>query len=376
MSDITQILEPQVEEKEVVSGGLISKEFFDFSLNAIHDYNRPKNTTFLMKNLKFSNPDYVPLYAINFSVDTGLPVSSIINNSFDIGSYEKLIAAKQGLRAWQENTVYTSFLKKCIEKKLYNVLLFTKHKEDSVVTSKVSLRQNLISRFGEFIDKPVDLRIYREGRNNAKNYGDILENCKYFCDWSKSRTRRASPSDPVVYFLTNFYYMAKLNEHNSNHWIEPMFSVMIKKEHVGFVRACLMTNTPIPVDAMELWIDSNLDRTDSDHKIRPSFIKSIKTPFKNAGVKIVVHEKLFDVLYSRPTLPAFKNVIQKVQWVNDLSMRLLTEERIRLGLETRKEVKVTPEQAAGISDILQAVRSSEVKMQMEEFERLTAELTA
>lgn len=372
MSDITQLIEPEV-QLEQVGGGLISKEFFEYNLASVHEYARAKQQEFLMKNLRFKHSEYVPLYSIGFQLDPHLPVTAIVHKSFEVGSYEKLMAAKQGLDCWQTNTVYSQFLQKCIEREAYNILLFNNHKTNSKLTSKEALQQSVIGSFSQFVDKPVDLRIYREGRNTARNYVDIIQNVKYYCDWSKSRTRRAKPEDPIIHFLTNFYYMAKLNEHNSVFWLEPMFSLMVKKEYIAFVRACMMTNTPIPVELLELWIDEKLDKTDSEYKIRPTFVKYIKTPFREAGVRVVVHENLFDIMYEKPALPKHRNVAERNSWVNELSVRLLDIERREKGIITN-DMLVTPSSAS--TEVITPTRNSEVEEQQSAFERLVMELSA
>lgn len=371
MSDITEILEVKPKaEPEVKKGGLISKEFFDFTLNAIYDYPSTLQNEHLVKNIKLKSDTHVPLYAINMKPDNSLPVNAIISGDFSLNSYEKLIAHKSGIIPWQGNATYTNLLQKCLEKEAYNVLLFVNHRTDSKITVKDDLAKALKNRFTEYVNSPYDVRIFREGRSNAKSYPDMIANSKYFCSWAKGRTRKLNATDPVIYYLTNFYYMAKLTEAHGGSIVEPMYSVMIRKEHVGFVRACIMTNTPIPVELLELWIDQKLDKVDSEYKIRPTFVKLIKTPMKTMGIKIVVHENLYDTMYTRPTMPKFKTLVERAEWINDLSKRLLLSECQLQGIKSI----VPPAPKAQVVTV--ELNASDIKERMEEFERITAELLA
>lgn len=395
MSDIRELIEPvaqavvaqatqaEIEFKEPEEGGgLISKEFFDFNMNNVYDYGRVQSDAYQLKNIRFVNENYIPLYAVNFKVDQYLPATNILSGDYEMNAYDKLLAQKQGLTPWQDNKVYTDFLKRCIEKKQYNIVLFTDHRRDSRCFTKDELRNSLKRRFQEFLNKPTDISIHREGRNNAKNYADIISNTKYYCGWAKSRTRKVSADAPVLHFLTNFYYMAKLNEQNGNFWIEPMYSVMIKREYLSYVKACLLTNTPIPVEILELWIDKKLDDKDSEYKIRSTFVKSIKTPFKASGMKVQVFDNLFDEMYSRLKMPKFKTIVERMAWVRNLSTKLLDEERVRMGIKTREQVDVNTGAAvfAAIEKLKNTTVNDEVKREvdkkLEQFAELVTELTS
>lgn len=332
MSDSTELIGTEPPKEGQTGKGSISKLFYEFTMDNIHEYSRALEDVHRIKNIRYCNQEYVPLYGINFKPDYQLPASMIKNGTFEMSTYEKLMAQKTGTGSWQSNTVYTSFIKKAIQTEQYNAVLFLNHKIDSVVTSAEQLKTNLKGRFDTYVTSPINLDIHREGRSSAKNYLEIIENCKYYNGWGKSRTRRVSADAPSLHFLTNFYYMAKLNQVGTNFWIEPMFSVMVRREHVPYIRACMITNTPIPVDMLELWIDRKLDAVDSSYKIRPTFIKYIKTPFTKAGVKVVVHDNMFDVMYTRLKLPKFRNIMERAQWTKQLTTLLISKEKASLGI--------------------------------------------
>ncbi len=384
MSDITELIEPQApkEEKPQKSGGgLISKEFFDFNLSNVFDYGRTKSDVYKIRNVRFINEQYMPLYAVNFKVDQYLPTSAIIDNNYEMNSYDILLNQKQGAQPWQANTVYVDFLKKCVETEQYNIVLFIDHKKDSICKTKNQLRKNLHDRFKEYTEAPIDLSIYREGRNNAKSYVDVIANNKYFCSWAVGKTRRADNEAAHFQFLTNFYYMAKLNELNGHYSIEPMYSVMVKKEYLSYVRACLLTNTPLPVEILELWVDSKLDKTDSDYKIRPTFIKSIRTPFKNAGMKIQVFDNLFETMYARLKMPKFKNIQERMEWIKELSAKLMDEERVLTGIKSREQINI--ETGATVFAAIDRLKDTfndearkEVAKKLEKFTEIVTELTS
>lgn len=353
MSDITSLIEPDKPEEPVKAKeeeftidierekGLISPEFFNFNVKAASDYNRLRSLgeASRVNYIKHRDSEFVPLYGINFSLDSTFPSHSVISNEFEISPYERSL---NSAAVWQDNKLYVNFIKKCLENRHFNLLLFLKHNSDSLIRDKSLLRRTLKSRFDQYINSPIDLKILKEGRANARNHEDIMANVRYFCGWSRSKTKSSDPLAPSIYFLTNFYYMAKYSEQGDTSWLEPMFSVVVKRENISYIRACVLTNTPIPVEMLELWADKKLDDTTPNYKIRPLYTKYIKQPFKTADIKIVIHDNLFDAMYMKPALPEFPSLIDRSKWLKELSENFINDERGDLGIPALRKQKPAP----------------------------------
>ena len=74
-----------------------------------------------------------------------------------------------------------------------------------------------------------------------------------------------------------------------------LFLLVLKKEHINYIRKCLLLNIDIDIRVFELWVDSEFDITGSYFKnIRPHYRKLIKKPFVESGGKIVVKDNIFD----------------------------------------------------------------------------------
>lgn len=77
-----------------------------------------------------------------------------------------------------------------------------------------------------------------------------------------------------------------------------LFLLVLKKEHINYIRKCLLLNIDIDIRVFELWVDSEFDITGSYFKnIRPHYRKLIKKPFIESGGKIVVKDNIFDNYY-------------------------------------------------------------------------------
>lgn len=74
-----------------------------------------------------------------------------------------------------------------------------------------------------------------------------------------------------------------------------LFLLVLKKEHINYIRKCLLLGINIDIRVFELWVDSEFDITGSYFKnIRPHYRKLIKKPFLESGGKIVVKDNIFD----------------------------------------------------------------------------------
>lgn len=230
--------------------------------------------------------NYVPLFQIGIVPTVDLPVDVLLSGKFDLDEFDKLYSPD-----WRGVSWYSDFIKKCIEKKYYHILMLTTPNRDSVM-SATTLKAALVSRITT--DVVGSSTGYIRQRMNV-SYGDtipsVIERVRLFNSWRLSQSRKDSSGNCKTY-VTNLMFLAETNTKvdNFNEHFSILMCAMVPSDMFPIIRARILAGFPLPVEAIELWTDSKLEAEGS--KIKPFFRKSIKTKMEASGVPIKVFPDL------------------------------------------------------------------------------------
>ena len=209
-------------------------------------------------------------------------------------------------------------------------------KFEEILTSKIcnarintfEYYKDLLSEVRESIvdwvkDENLDFQV-RKTRCTNSNYDGLIGSFLNEDYWIKHELRTKD-------YITNFWFLSELGPNDK---VKPLFSMMVKKEHVPYVRMCYLLNqTPHP-EALQLWIREDFDVPRSEYKgLRPKYRKFIKTLALEAGHEIVTKPTLND-MFASITIPKFKRLNERKDWMKGQSTEFLQHYIVSKDLES------------------------------------------
>lgn len=146
---------------------------------------------------------------------------------------------------------------------------------------------------------------------------------------------------PTEIYDSNYYFCAKrrsqtLGNVNIVH-VDPLYSLMVKKEYINYVKTCIFYNIKPNPEAYELWINESLDNPKSGEPIRLQFNKLIRKPLEAQGVKTVVFANLKEQMMNYPVIKTFKSIPEEKAFIKGVFEKFIKEEKKRYGIIDRTE---------------------------------------
>lgn len=230
--------------------------------------------------------------------------------------YEK----SYGAGGWKNNSIYVSFMKACLEKKYYNLLLFINHTAISQVKSIDALSQTMHARFTDYVVKRTYVPHFCSIlRTTSGAYPSLFDSVRMSNTWGIYTPRKVGTETRKAY-LHNMFFIAEVdpmyvgNLDRAN--ITPLMCLMVKKENMPLIRAHFITNLPIPANMLELWVDNSLEAEGS--KLKPHFRKFVKNRLVSAGVEVKSFNSLREQIISEFSIPKFRTIDDKSHWTKEV----------------------------------------------------------
>lgn len=266
--------------KAPTTRGLITKEMFDYMCDMTYfDAQSPSKA--LLRYRK--DTGYLPFNAINFEVGPLCPTAQFAQGDVHISEYDK----KYHQTSWKFDKEYHDFIIKCIKREEYYLLLTTSVHDGDCLNMKETLK----ARFWQFIIAsyaPRELPLVPSYQ--SKSIPSVIKDVKYSPVWQSSSIIKATSGSG---FISNLYFLAEVSLRGQKVCYgntTVLMSLMVRSEHMPIVRAHFASNTPIPIEYLELWVDNSL--MEENHQMCAPITKAIITPLLSAGVKLVRFDDL------------------------------------------------------------------------------------
>jgi hypothetical protein len=116
-------------------------------------------------------------------------------------------------------------------------------------------------------------------------------------------------------FITHFGFLADFNTE-----FKPLFSFMIKKEHLKYFKLCYLTNKAPNLSLVEFWMDNNLLNNNDFKNIKMYFNKILKPIIIQNNIEVVKVDNLLDYMFDYIKIPNFPTIKDKKEFdVNIIS---------------------------------------------------------
>lgn len=308
-------LQPKVEENIVLpkKKGLITEEFFDYNIAGIMKYGYtvgdPGHT---IRTMKFKCDEYYPFYSLGFTpqLDTSLTLS-LAQKNLERSEYERTYE----LQKWKDNKVYIGFIRTCLAKKYYNLLLFLNHNQVKDSKTSDNIKRQLISTFRTFVCNTCYNPHFSTQYITITGPMQVLfDSIRMTNSWVTYYSRRTNKNEAQKIYLGNMYFLSEVELSYSSGIsnVRPLFCLMVKKEYMPVIRAHFISNIPIPASMLELWIDKSLEGEGS--KMKPHFRKFIKSKLEGSGVQVKYFDSLKEQLIEELRIPTFSTIGAKHEW--------------------------------------------------------------
>lgn len=258
--------------------------------------------------LRIRHDTHVPFFALDLLPKQSLP-KSLLTGEFTVDPFDALY----GSSSYASDPSYVKFLRNCLDKEYYNILLLSDPSTDCV--SGDTLRPIIYSRAMNWVraNKPSTNGSFNKHivYSSAKSVSSIYDCVRLFNNWQLHVHKLGGEQNT---YLTNMYFLAKIpGKHLFAHPdMKVLFSVMVRKDCMHTVRAHFASNTPIPSSLLELWVDSSVEAQGS--AMKPHFRKYIKSKFEAGGVSIRYVDNLNDEILHVLALPTFSTLEDSKKW--------------------------------------------------------------
>lgn len=263
------------------------------------------------KVVRIRHNTHVPFFALGLLPRQTLP-KSLLTGEFSTDPFDAIYGS-DGYLGSQD---YTRFLKNCLEKEYYNVLLLSDPGND-YVEGGANLVETLRRRANIWItsDRANHGAINRYVQNSGvKSIAKVYDSIRMLNTWLMHTHKIGAGYNS---YLTNMYFMAEMEGKRTRATsdMKVLFCVMVKKEDVLPVRGHFVSNTPIPSSLLELWVDSSLEA--QGNKMKPHFRKYIKSKSEAAGIPIKYFDSLNDEILHVMKQQSFASLEDSRKWTQE-----------------------------------------------------------
>lgn len=278
--------------------GMITQEMYEFMLKNFSQYNKGNNTSeHSDQNRKIRHTEYVSFHSISFLPYFSLPTSILQRGEFTLDEFDMIYAGGD----WRLNLEYVEFIKKCIEKKYYNILFLLCVDEDRDMDN-ASFKEAIIDRFRHRMSGPYNTNFPRSPYSSYATIDGLFERVRLMNSWTISLLRKSRASEDTMTCLTNLLFLGSMpGRCNDLRLMKVLMCAMVKRENAPIVRAHMATNSPIPSSMLELWTDESLEST--ANRLKAPFRRHIKSKAEASGMIVKVFPDLTrEVVVSREEL--------------------------------------------------------------------------
>lgn len=287
---------------------------FQYILNNFTKYsNTPNDEGYANKTVLLRHDDYHPLYSIDVAPYPAFPARQLLTNDLVIDEFERAYGGGD----WRGSGGYVKFIKACLDKKYYHLILLSNFESDSVnFPSKYRFKEVMTCRLTSRI---ISQNYYTHFRKNiisrsGASLTDIFDKIRLMNDWSLTTTRRNKGESNT--YLTNLLFLGELsNEQQSVKSMKVLLCGMVKSTHIALARSYVLAGIPMPSSILELWIDESLEATGS--RLKPLYRNNIKTKLQESGVQIRVFPDLSKELLHKPEF-SFSTLEEQRTWISDI----------------------------------------------------------
>jgi hypothetical protein len=188
-----------------------------------------------------------------------------------------------------------------MENGYYNVLLLGTL-DNSCITVKNFIEDIMVLLVSQLVIHKECMSANLRNTPRVISTANMFEFVKYSASWVIHRGKDRYVSN-TLFLGTTTSGVGKVN---------PLFCVMVKKENAAYVKACFITNTPIPSSMIELWVDESVEATGS--KMKPLFRKAIKSKLETSGVPVVYFSNLKEKIVRSLSLPTTATITELQEW--------------------------------------------------------------
>jgi len=229
------------------------------------------------------------------------------------------------------------------------VLAYLKNNKHLVYLSKIkeypslNTKQGLLDSYDNFINTDLDNRILFTNNHTDRASVKVIENSCFLPLFNVTDVTKKNQANKK--YLTNYFFCAELDYRVTNSLrgkintigVTPLYTLVIKKEYIEYVKACMINNIAINTSILELWIDKSLDTPSSEHPIRGEFVKKIRQKCKKDNITIKVFDSLRDELINYPKPISFKSLADRKKYFAEIVKKGLEKERIAYGIVAKSE---------------------------------------
>lgn len=324
------------EEKPSFLPPFFSEDFFNFLIS---------NDSFIIeyreqiKNLimNWNNEEYLPLYSLD--INLGFPVPIIeyrnINSRFGFDQpWDESINNYRFTRNLKNHSEeeYKFFQKIWKEKNFFLLSLLDSNIFASSQASAKNIKEYFIKKTERLlVSKPPNLEIAISRIGHAVGIKRIIDKFKYDNSWKTGEIRS---TNKTFQYVINFGF---LGQHDSFEVpklrkIVPLVCMVFKKENLELLRHYIVTNSPIPSELLELWVDKSIEDTENKNPIHNSYVRQIRNYYKKLGVELVVKDNLLTELYDVYSIKKFKSYNEELAFINDILEKFTEQKRKELGI--------------------------------------------
>lgn len=265
--------------------------------------------------MKIESNNYVPFYSLipRFLVD--LDHIRILEGNIEPDEFDRLYAKEN---SWMLNPEYVSFIRKCLDEEMYHLLLLSSMNCDCHETSRqilVEIRERALSRLeGPPRSVNIPTNTFLVGSSTPK----IMLNYVRLANFFAEHTMKAGSYISGTYITNMFLLM-----HKSVGQCSPLIIGMVPWDRAEEVRACFINNTPMPVEALEIWIDSNISP-----RVKSMFNRYLGLRIKQRGIPVKYFDDLRKEVIVDMTCP---NDIRKIpEWRENILKRFYNLDDVEL----------------------------------------------
>lgn len=320
---------------EKVDDKLISKEFFEHNVRNLGMFMTENQVIEYVKESPAVNipllgfaysrasktTEYLPFYSSFLRLDPYTPY--YLFGKDNENHFKSVVAASSGVM--DIGKVYHQFCSACIDKGYYNLLFMTKLGEDND-RSKESLRTNMVGRFDQYVNgtgfiTPYMCKSFASPTFDKANMSEVILHTKRLNVWRTYNVPR------VGNLTANLFFLGCSDNVNGNNIITPIYCMVFKKEDLAFIRACIITNTPIPLSKLSLLVNPDAMKTGMKKVIDQQVIG----PLKRAGINVIGNTTIINSLFETNKLPKFKSIAERNRWMDRFSVDFINGERGKVG---------------------------------------------
>jgi hypothetical protein len=253
-----------------------------------------------------------------------VPFWSIVNN-FEFTNYIKYYKDNQN----NSDEFSKNFIDKLDMNNIFHLILFSKlvskktsatPKLDSIFIKETT--RGLIKNINGWLDTPVKQQLHTPLMRRyygSHSYYELFYQVEK-CVSPKLISLRTKN------YIANAWYLTDSSDNT------PIFTLMVKKEAVKYVRLCLLLGETPVSDCFEFWINESLDIKDSKWpQFRTQYRKYLK-PKIQKEYQIPIFEKTEDELWSEfiyLTEPKFKSIKERKEWLNSVTKEYLASKKVQ-----------------------------------------------